>query len=353
MVNNLSFEGGNMRKLLFLISAAALLLSGCSWRHTQEVSSDFAGYCGEVMLYSSMQDRQLSAIKKGFEEKYPGITMNYCYGNSGKLFTRLNSEVQAGDIQADIIWTGNPLDYIKLKENRILSPYISPQAININPLLMDEHHYYVGGRIVSAVIAYNPRLLSEDQVPSCWAELLEPKWKGKIIMADPCSAGSSAYFMSALMNSPRYGENYFEKLRSNGCMLESGTNATHMSVAKGSYELCIGLDYVVQNLKDQGFPIDMKYPEKDSIFLCCPIGLVAGCPNERNARLLYDFILSKEGQEILVENNLRSIRDDVPQPDFSLDAILENGLKLDLKQLSRNENQSLLAFDRIFFIDYK
>lgn len=341
-----------MRKLLILILGIILIFSGCALIPSPEPLTDFAGYHGEVMLYSSLQDRQLSALKNGFEEKYPGITLNYCYGNSGKLFTKLNSEVQSGDISADIIWTGNPLDYIKLKENRILSPYISPQAININPLLMDEHHYYVGGMMVSAVIAYNTELLSEEEAPSSWSELLDNRWKNSVIMADPCSAGTSSFFTSALMQSDKYGEDYFERLRSNGCMLESGTTATHLRVAKGDYKVCIGLDYVVKNLKDEGFPIDMKYPDEDMISLCCPIGLVAGCPNERNARLLYDFILSREGQEILVENNLHSIRDDVLQPEFSVELLLNTSLKADNEQLSLCENKSLSAFDHIFFADY-
>lgn len=342
-----------MRKLLFLILPLVFLLNGCALGAAREPAADFAGYQGEVMLYSSMQDRQLNALKKGFEEKYPGITMNYCYGNSGKLFTKLNSEVQSGEIRADIIWTGNPSDYIKLKENRILSPYISPQAININPMLMDEHHYYVGGRLTSAVIAYNTELVKENEAPDRWNELLGPKWKDKVIMADPCSAGSSSYFMTALMQSEKYGEDYFKKLRANGCMLESGTAATHLRVAKGDFAVCIGIDYVVENLKDEGFPIDMKYPDEDMISLCCPIGLVAGCPNERNARLLYDFILSKEGQEILTENNLISVRDDIAQPGFFVGDLMAHGLELDPVQLCRSENQCLLAFDRIFFIDYK
>ena len=68
------------------------------------------------------------------------------------------------------------------------------------------------------------------------------------------------------------------------------------------------LDYVTQNLMDEGSPLGFTYIDKDLVSIFSPIGLVEGCANETNGKLLYDFILSKEGQEILVENNLLSVR---------------------------------------------
>ena len=108
-----------------------------------------------------MQEEEIQAIKEGFEAKYPQITMNYFFAGTNKVLTKLATEMQSGEISADLVWTGAPSDYRKLKENRYLSPYISPQAININEAFMDEHHYYIGGRLMSAVIAYNTDLVSE------------------------------------------------------------------------------------------------------------------------------------------------------------------------------------------------
>ena len=105
-----------------------------------------------------MQEEEIQAIKEGFEAKYPQITMNYFFAGTNKVLTKLATEMQSGEISADLVWTGAPSDYRKLKENRYLSPYISPQAININEAFMDEHHYYIGGRLMSAVIAYNTDL---------------------------------------------------------------------------------------------------------------------------------------------------------------------------------------------------
>ena len=79
-----------------------------------------------------------------------------------------------------------------------------------------------------------------------------------------------------------------------------------------------------------------------------PIGLVEGCANETNGKLLYDFILSKEGQEILVENNLLSVRDDVDQKGASVEDIAKAAMTVDLQSLSDNSDQIIDTFDKIF-----
>ncbi len=335
-----------MRKFILAV-LALVLLTGCG--SSELPAPPPVPAKSEVVLYSSMQEKQLDAIKEGFEAKYPDITLIYQFGGTGKILTKLNTEAQFGDIRADVIWAGNPSCYITLKENRLLNPYISPEAENIDPLFKDSEYYYVGGRISSAVFAYNSELVNESEVPRRWNDLLNPKWKDKIIMADPYSSGSSSYIVSALMQNPDYGPEFFEKLRANGCMLESGTTSAHKQVAEGSYALCIGLDYVVSNFIDEGWPLAMKYPETDGIPIYCPIGLVAGGPNEVNGKLLYDYILSKEGQALLEENHLVSIRNDISQTAPSVAERMETGMNISIPDICRNENKYLKDFDRIFF----
>ncbi|MEG1632871.1 MAG: ABC transporter substrate-binding protein [Oscillospiraceae bacterium] len=339
-----------MRRVFAVLLLAAMLCTGCGSAPAAEPSPTKAGgYSGKVMLYCSMQEKQIQAIKKGFEAEYPDIEMNYYFAGSGKILTKLAAEVQSGDIAADVIWMGTPISYIPLKKDRVLSPYISPQAINIDESFIDEQYYYTGARLISVVIGYNSDLISAEEAPKTWQELLDPKWKGKIVMTDPGSAGSTKYFVGALMADGRYGAEFFEKLYANGCALESGTTATHMRVASGDYPIGICLDYISDNMADAGEAIAYRIPEEDIISVCCPLGLAAGCPDERNGRLLYDYILSKEGQQILVENHLHSIREDVEQPGVSVQTILETRMQVDDKLLSELEGEAMRRFDHIFF----
>ena len=302
----------------------------------------------KVMMYSSMQEDQLVAIKRGFEAKYPGIVMDYYFAGTGRVITKIATEHQAGQVAADVIWVGDPADYLSFKKEGILQKYSSPEAKAIDSKFIDPDGYYTGARMMNMGIGYNSALVKPEDAPQSWNDLLDPKWEGQIVMTDPSSAGTTKYFVAALLANPEYGEEYFKKLRANGCELESGTTATHNQVAASAYQVGIMLDYVSHNLMAQGSPIGFTYLKKDLISIFSPIGLVKGSPNNENGKLLYDFILSKEGQEILIANNLLSVRNDVDQKGVDVQEIAKSAMQVDLNALAANSNKILATFDNIF-----
>ncbi|MBQ6774535.1 MAG: ABC transporter substrate-binding protein [Synergistaceae bacterium] len=309
-------------------------------------SSSFSA--SKVMLYSSMQEDQLVAIKHGFEAKYPDITMDYYFAGTGRVITKIATEHQAGQVAADVIWVGDPADYISFKREGILEKYSSPEAKYIDAKFIDPDGYYTGARMMNMGIGYNSAIVEPSEAPQSWLDLLDPKWEGQIVMTDPSSAGTTKYFVAALLANPEYGEDYFKKLRANGCELESGTTATHNQVAASAYHVGIMLDYVSHNLMAQGSPIGFTYLKKDLISIFSPIGLVKGSPNNENGKLLYDFILSKEGQEILIANNLLSVRNDIKQDGVDVEGIAKSAMNVDLQSLANNSDKILNTFDNIF-----
>ena len=302
-------------------------------------------YSGKVMLYSSMQEDQLVAIKEGFEKKYPGVTMEYYFAGTSKVVTKISTEAQAGHVDADVIWVGDAADYVSFKEENILQQYTSPEAAGLDPAYIDADGYYTAARLVGVGIAYNTVTVTPEEAPKTWNDLLDEKWKDQIVMSDPGTAGTTKYWMNAMMCSDKYGADYMQKLKDNGCLLESGTTATHNQLAASAYQVGVCLDYVTANLVAEGSPIAFLYPE-DTVSIASPIGLVKDCNNEENGKLLYDFILSKEGQEILVANNLVSVREDVEQA-VDLTAI-PSMLDTDFAKLASDGKDNLDTFNKIF-----
>ena len=302
---------------------------------------------GKVMLYSSMQEAQLQELEKAFEAKYPTVDMEYYYAGGGKLVTKMTTEAQdGGQIACDLVWLGDPSDYEAFKANGWLEPYVSPETDHIAKEYMDADGYYTAGRLVTMGIAWFIGV-DEADAPKTWNDLLDPKWKDQIIMTDPAQASTTKYWMAAMMQSPKYGPDYFKKLRENGVELESGTTATHNRVADASYQVGICLDYVSANLIAEGSPMAFHYTTEDVITMTSPVGLIKGCANEDNGKLLMDFILSKEGQEVLVANNLVSVRDDVEmQVDTS--AIAAINMEVDYNDLGENLQKYLDTFNEIF-----
>ena len=328
-----------MKKTMALLLALVMVLSVSA--------AAFAEPSGKVMLYSSMQEAQLQAIEQAFEAKYPTVDMEYYYAGGGKLVTKMTTEAQdGGQIASDLVWLGDPSDYEAFKANGWLEPYVSPETDHISEAYIDPDGYYTAGRLVTMGIAWFIGVDEED-APKTWNDLLDPKWYNQIIMTDPSQASTTKYWMAAMMQSPKYGPDFFQKLKDNGVELESGTTATHNRVADASYQVGICLDYVSANLIAEGSPMMFHYTTEDVITMTSPVALIKGCANEENGKLLMDFILSKEGQEVLVANNLVSVRDDVEmQVDTS--AIAAINMEVDYNDLGENLQTYLDTFNKIF-----
>ena len=196
-------------------------------------------------------------------------------------------------------------------------------------------------------IAWSTILVDEADAPKTWNDLLDPRWNGQIVMTDPAQASTTKYWMAAMMQNEKYGPAFFEALRDNGIELESGTTATHNTVAAGSYEVGICLDYVSANLISEGSPMAFHYTSEDVITMTSPLGIFTDAQNVENAQKLYDFILSKEGQELLVANNLVSVRDDVEMK-VDTSSIAAINLAVDFNDLAENTGNSLDQFNQIF-----
>lgn len=350
-----------MKKVLSLVMSMMLVLAtltacggGAKKAENAPAAVEAAGgekkASGKVMLYSSMKESQLNAVKKGFEEKYPGITLDVYAAGGGKVITKMATEAKAGQINADIIWLGDPSDYEGFKKEGYLQQYSSPEEKDIAATYIDKDGYYTAARLVTMGIAWCtlPGIgITDEEAPKTWDDLLDPKWKDQIVMTDPTQASTTKYWMAAMMQSSKYGKEYFQKLFDNGVKLESSTNATHNKVADGSYKVGICLDYISAGLINQGSPLKFHFTDGDVITMTSPIALVKNNPNGDNGKLLYDYILSKEGQEVLVSVDLVSVRTDVKM-DVDTSKIAAVNMPVDFNDLAENTGNYLNEFNAIW-----
>ena len=126
-----------------LMLVMALMMAGCGGGDKKadapkKDAPKAAAATDTVMLYSSMQEDQLNAVKKAFEKKYPNIKLDYYFAGTGKVKTKIFTEAKGGQVAADVIWVGDPADYIGFKaDGKILQKYESPEAKNIDKAFID------------------------------------------------------------------------------------------------------------------------------------------------------------------------------------------------------------------------
>ncbi|MEA5031015.1 MAG: ABC transporter substrate-binding protein [Sphaerochaeta sp.] len=336
-------------KVLIVVSLLVVLASGFVFAGGGAETASSGETKQKVMLYSSLKDSQLAAIKEGFMKKYPNITMDYYTAGTGNVMTKLATEQQAGGISADIIWVGDPTNYIDFKEQGLLMPYDSPAAASIPDKFKDPDRLYMSARLIMLGFVYNTNLVKGNSIPKTWEDLLKPEFKDYVAMTDPTTSGTTLFTVAGLVQNPRYGWSYFEKLKANGVKLENGSSGVVNKAAAGEYKVSIGVDYIARTVMAQGATIGFVYPDNDIPIIESPIAIIKNTKNVEAAKKLYDYIISEDGQSVLLEEYTMPIN-----PNMKLENAIDVNvaeakmLTVDPVVLVRDKLSMLEKFDSIF-----
>ena len=291
--------------LIFLVAIVAILVLNYGKK---------AQLTGKLMLYTSVPIDTINKVKAEFEKKQPGIELNIFRSGTGEVMNRIYSEIDEGQIQADLIWVADFTVGEELKNRGQLLKYKSPQADNIISFLKDKDDYYYAARLLNMIIAYNTD--SVKKIPTSYRDLLNPEHKGKIVLADPSYSGAALYTMITLAQTEEFSWDYFVRLYENEMQIIKGNTSLIQAIADGELDMGITIDFMVRDLinKNPGIPIDYIFPEEGVVLVPSPIAITKDCQNLPAAKVFIDFILSKEGQEFLSAQGITPVRRDVAPP---------------------------------------
>jgi iron(III) transport system substrate-binding protein len=151
------------------------------------------------------------------------------------------------------------------------------------------------------VIAYNPKVIPPAEAPKTWKDLLDPKWKGKMVTAHPGYSGIIATHVLALVN--LHGWDYFKQLAQNKLMLVQSAVDPSGVVASGERPVAVnGGDYTFAQTKRKGNPIEIVYPKEGVPLIVSPTAITSFAPHPNTARLFTDFIFTREVQQVLADS---------------------------------------------------
>jgi iron(III) transport system substrate-binding protein len=280
-------------------AAAAALGLACATAFAQErVSVDRARKEGAVTLYTSMQLVDSRPLTEAFERKY-GIKVNLWRASGEKVAERAVTEARGGRFDVDVIETDGAQVEIAYRE-KLLAPLKVPSVADVPPEILPVHGYYAPTRLTLYVMAYNTKLVAPGEVPKSYADLLQPRWAGKLAL----ESDDVPWFASVVKAmGETQGVAYYTRLAALKPSMRKGHTLMAEMVAAGEIEIAI--DSHVQGiarLKDKGAPIEWK-PLQPAFGQPSCIGVAARAPHPEAARLLADFVLSREGQEIIKARN--------------------------------------------------
>ena len=276
---------------------------------------------GRVVVYSTTDSAQASALIKDFEAVFPGIRVEYSDLNSTELYNRLIAEAAAGQGTADVTWSSAPDLQVKLAADGYAAAYASPEAGKL-PAWANYKNTVYGVTADPITLVYNKRSTPEGDVPAthdALLKLLEDKteaYKGKVAAYDPERSGVGFYFMTQDEIQWKTAPQLFKAFGKVGLKTYTSAGAMIEKVGAGEHLMAYGIfgSYAVaRNAKDPNLGI--VYPKDYTLVTTRAVFVPEKAKNPNAGRLFLDYLLSKRAQMLIAgDAKLFAVRDDVEGP---------------------------------------
>ncbi|WGR93051.1 substrate-binding domain-containing protein [Bradyrhizobium sp. ISRA443] len=263
---------------------------------------------GQVNYYTSTDLPVAEKLARAFEAKYPGIAVRVERTGAERVFQRIGQEYASNIHAVDVVNSSDAAHFIVWKRNGILAPYVPEEVAKFYP---DQHRdadgQFASFRVWLSIIAYNTNLVKAEEAPKSFADLLDPKWKGKIVKAHPSYSGT---IMTATYQIQRdLGWSYFEKLAKQNIMqVQSSTDPPKKLDLGERAVMADGNEYNIFQMKESGRPVEPVYATEGSPIIVGPNGIFKDCPHPNAAKLFQAFALGREAQQLNIDiGGLRSV----------------------------------------------
>ena len=297
-----------------LLAAASLGLSSCA---RPAAAATEAGEA-DLVVYSSHPEELVRVVVAEFRDR-TGLSVRLVQAGTGELLRRLRAEADSGRApgeSCDVLWGGGAESLAANTD--LFEPYASPEAAAVSPEGRAADASWTGFSVLPMVIVYNRRLLPERDAPSGWAELLEPRFAGRIAYADPASSGSAYTILrTATLALARAGRGSatasFARALSGRVLPESSQVVP--AVASGEYLVGLSFENAAAETMAAGSDLGVVYPADGTSAVPDGVAVVRGSGRREAAGRFVDFVLGPDVARVLSGRfGRRSARGDLPPP---------------------------------------
>jgi iron(III) transport system substrate-binding protein len=289
------------RMWIVILGCALALLLITRMSPAQEARLAEAQKEGKIVWYTGASLFTAERVAKLFEQAYPGIKVEVHRSGSERILQRLMQETAAGIKNADVFNSSDVGHYVLLKKKGMLAKHAPAGTAGFPVSFRDPDAMAFGWRAFLIVMSYNSKLLPGADAPKAWRDLLDPKWKGKMVTAHPGYSGAVATYTLALVK--LYGWDYFKQLAQNNLHLRQSVHDPAEVVASGERLVgANGAEYFLYSQRKKGNPIGIVYPADGVPLVLSPSAITNSSPHPNAAKLFTDFIFTKEVQQFLADS---------------------------------------------------
>jgi iron(III) transport system substrate-binding protein len=263
---------------------------------------------GKVVWYTSIDLAVAEKIAKSFEVKYPGVAVRVERSGAERVFQRIGQEYASKVYGVDVANSSDASHFVAWKRDGWLAPYVPEDVARFFPVEhRDPDGMFATCRVTLSVIGYNTNLVRPEDAPKSFADLLDPKWKGKIVKSHPGYSGGT---MTATFQTARdLGWAFFEALaRQNVMQVQSATDPPKKLALGERAVMADGAEYVLLLLKEAGQAVEPVYASEGSPLIIGPNGMFKNAPNPNAAKLFQNYSFSPDVQQLIIDvGGLRSV----------------------------------------------
>ena len=269
---------------------------------------------GRVVWYSSVDVKVAEGVAKAFREAYPKIPVEVERSGSERVFQRINQEYQSGIKNVDVVNSSDASHFIFWKQQHWLAAHTPPDVKRFAPQYKDPEGYFATWRATLSVMAYNTKLVPDNEAPKGYLDLLDAKWKGKLTKAHPGYSGTALTGTYAITKA--LGWEYLEKLAKLGVQQLQSTTATPKSIASGERAVMVdGNEYNMFIEIANKSPVKVVYAKEGTPFVTSPTAIFGDAPHPNAARVFQNFLYTVKVQQLIIdEGGARSVHPDAKEP---------------------------------------
>lgn len=292
------------RRALLALGAAAIVCAAPSLGLAQ-------GLEDKVVIITSFSKDLTGPFAAAFEKKHPGTKVEVQNRNTNAAVAFIR-ETQSNP--PDIMWASAPDAFEVLKKHKLLAKYTPkaqgiPDKVGAYPI-NDPDGHYVGFAASGYGIMYNTRYMQANKLPAPkeWDDLRKPVYFGHVGISAPSRSGTTHLTIETILQGEGWDKGW-------ATLLEIGGNLTTVSdrsfgvpdaVNSGQYGVGIVIDFFGLAAKASGFPVEFVYPTVTTL-VPANIGIISNAKNPNAAAAFVEFILSDEGQAILLDPKIRRL----------------------------------------------
>jgi phosphoglycerate transport regulatory protein PgtC len=269
------------------------------------------GLDGKLIIVTSFSKELTTPFAQAFEKKHPGTKVEVQNRNSAAAIAFIR---EARSNPPDIFWASAPDAFEVLKKNSLLQKY-QPKAegladkVGAYPV-NDPAGFYTGFAASGYGMMYNTRYLRANNLPPPkeWDDLKKPIYFGHVGISAPSRSGTTHLTVETILQGEGWDKGWATLLEIGGNLVQVSDRSFGVpdAVNSGQYGIGIVIDFFGLSAKASGFPVDFVYPTVTTI-VPANVGIIANARNQKAAEAFVDFLLSDEGQQILLDPKIQRL----------------------------------------------